>query len=56
MVSSIDNVIDHFEKVFKIPKEQGKLNFVVGGFKAYRNFEVYNTSRVVDDIVIRKIN
>jgi hypothetical protein len=43
-------------KTFKIPVEHGKLNVVVTADKVTKNFEVYNTSRVVEDVVVRKIH
>ena len=47
-----------FDKKFKIPKEHGTVNFVFGDskYRSRRNFEVANTSTIVEDVVVRKIN
>jgi hypothetical protein len=44
-------------KKFQIPKEHGKLTFVFSGHKEKRSktYVIYNTSRMVDDVVVRKI-
>jgi len=45
------------DKKFKIPKEHGKLTFVFSGVKkkSSKSYVVYNTSRTVEDVVVRKI-
>ncbi len=45
------------DRKFQIPKEHGKLTFVFSGVKEKRSksYVIYNTSRVVEDMVVRRI-
>jgi hypothetical protein len=45
------------DKKFQIPKEHGKLTFVFSGVKEKRSksYVIYNTSKVVEDVIVRRI-
>jgi hypothetical protein len=47
-----------FDKKFKIPKDHGKVNFVFSGMqdKLSRSYTIHNTSRLIEDVVVTKIN
>ena len=46
------------EKKFKVPKDQGKLTFVFSGAKERRSrsYVIHNNSKMVEDLIVRKID
>ena len=47
-----------FDRKFKIPKDHGKVNFIFSGThdKVSRSYTIHNTSRLIEDVVVTKIN
>ena len=48
--------VKDFDRKFKIPKTEGKINVVITSGKVKKKFEIANNMKVVENVVVKKIS